>query len=228
MSRLTDTIDTPIYECKLPSTGETIKFRPYVVSEERALLMAQESEDNAAMLNTLDGVVRACIVFPKKIPRLTTFDIEFLFVQIRIKAVDENSLLTFTCNSCKEEVPIAIPLKNIFVDGLKEKAGLLKLDTNLAVLLQYPTIGELTAGEGKKKAVAASLKTVYKGDSVLNAEDFTEDEVMEFFDKLFPWQFEKIQEFFDEIPKTTIKVDWACPSCNHEHKHTLTGINSFF
>jgi DNA-directed RNA polymerase subunit M/transcription elongation factor TFIIS len=226
MSKLTDLIATPIYSTNLPSTGEIIKFRPYVVSEERALLMAQESENNEAMLNTLDSVIRSCIVFPKKVPRLSTFDAEFLFVQIRTKSVDENSMLNFTCNSCAEQVPIAVPLLSVYVDKSKSVDPTIKLDDSLAVILQYPTISDIT--EGKGKGVAASLKSIFKGDTVYNADDFTEAEITEFFDNLLPAQFAKVQEFFDNIPRTRIDVKWKCPKCGHDHNQILTGINSFF
>lgn len=226
MSKLTDLVTTPIYEDVLPSTGKPIKFRPFVVREERALLMAQESEDSAVMFNTLAKVVNDCIVGP--VPSMSTFDTEYMFIKIRIKSVEENSVLSFTCEKCEEQSVLSIPLKSVYVHKEEGHSLTIKLDETMAVVMKYPSIADITK-EDSMDAVAAAMQTIYIGDTVLDASEFTMQELIEFIDtKLSGGQFRKLKEFFETIPEVRIDVDWKCPKCGNDHKQVLKGLNSFF
>jgi hypothetical protein len=228
MSKLSDLIITPTYDCKLPSTGEKIKYRPFVVKEERALLMAQESEDNDVMLNTLTDIVEQCIKFPTELPELTTFDVEYLFVQIRMKSIEETSTLIFSCEKCNEKTQIVLQLANVYVYTAEGHTKSIKLDDNMAVEMRYPSMESLVRSKDRIEALAACVKTIYKGDTVVNVDDFTVAEVVEFLDGLRKSQFEKIEHFFNTIPETRLDLKWKCPKCGHDHDQVQKGLDSFF
>jgi ribosomal protein L44E len=227
MSKLTSLISTPTYSTVVPSTGQKINFRPFVVKEERALLMAQEAEDTDAMLNTLDAIVHACIQTELKMP-LSTFDIEYLFVQIRIKSVEEFSTLVFGCSKCEEKTPIQLDLKKVevFYDPAHTKT--ITLGEDLVVDMQYPGIHDLIGDNSSTQVLAKCLYRIFKGDAVENASDYTTEEVVEFLDNLSSQQYEKIEEFFSTIPETRLNLKWTCPKCGHQHDQTLRGLDSFF
>lgn len=227
MSQLNDLITTPIYETTIPSTGKAVQFRPFVVREERALLMAQESENTNTMLNTLTKVVKGCLIGPPQ--ELSTFDVEYLFIQIRIKSVDENSTLIFTCNACEEKTDINVPLKTAYVFKEPGHSTTFKLDDTLAVVMGYPSVEDLLRNDDTAAGVAASIKTIYKGDTVIDASAFTQDEMVEFLDtKLTGKQFEPLKKFYESIPEVRIDLKWKCPKCGHDHEQVLKGLNSFF
>lgn len=227
MSILNDIVTTPIYECVQPSTGKTLKFRPFVVKEERALLMAQESEDTTTMLNTLVNITRGCIIGP--VPELSTFDIEYLFVQIRMKSVDENSMLVFTCSSCSEKTGVNIPLKNVRVHTPEGHEKIIKFDDTLAMEMRYPTFEQLESNQDLTSGIAASIKSIYKGDEIIDVSGLTLEEVVFFIDnKLNSKQFARLKNFYESIPETRLELEWKCPKCGQVHTPVLKGLNSFF
>ncbi len=229
MSVLDGLITTPIYECTLPSSGKPIKFRPFVVKEERALLMAQESENNKTMINTISTVVKNCIIGAA--PELSTFDVEYLFVQLRMKSIDENSTLIFTCSNdqCKEKTAVNIPLKDVYVKKNDSISTTIKMDGNIAFVMRYPTIEEVTDEDDLVSSIAASIKAIYKGDQVIDVAGLTRQEVSDFIDnQLTRSQFAKLKEFYENIPETCLDLKWKCPKCGHDHEVELKGLNSFF
>lgn len=227
MSKLTDAVVTPIYEDFLPSTGKALKFRPFVVREERALLMAQESEDTAIMFNTMVKVVSDCII--GNVPSMSSFDVEYLFIKIRIKSVEDNTVLSFTCEKCEEQTVLNIPLSTVYVHKEEGHSLNIKLGDDMAVTMAYPSVADLTKSDDSMVVVASAMKSIYLGDSVFDTSEFTLEELIEFIDtKMNGAQFAKLKNFFDTFPEVRIDVAWKCPSCGHDHNQTLKGINSFF
>jgi hypothetical protein len=229
-------VTTPIYGCVIPSTKERVSFRPFLVSEERALLGAQDSEDVVTMVNTIGAVVRACIQPLSATENLTTFDIEYLFVRIRMKSIGEESLIEITCPVCATATPISIPLEKVEVYTDPEHNKIIKLTTTLAVKMRYPTLEEMTstvvdgvdADDNKLKLVALSIETAFDGDSQYHAKEETRETMIKFVQKFTTAQYNKLANFFDTIPETRLTFDWVCPNCKTEHKKTLRGLNNFF
>jgi predicted RNA-binding Zn-ribbon protein involved in translation (DUF1610 family) len=234
MSKLSTFNPTPLYDTVVPSKNKKVKFRPFFVKEERALLAAQESEDVAIMLNTISAVVRGCINTPIDFD-LTTFDVEYMFVQIRSKSVGENSTLIFPCGKCGEKTPITMDLRKVVVEMPSTNQTLLKLSDTIAIQMRYPTIEELTEIDSehdallaKQLAITSCIESIYKGDEVVHRGEVPVGDIINFVDELTGKQYKMLEEFFDNIPETKCDIDWKCPHCGNEHKQTLKGINSFF
>lgn len=224
---LSNLITTTLYADTVPSTGKSIKFRPFVVKEERALMMAQESEDNNTMLLTLENIVKGCVKDSESI-KFTTFDIEYLFVKIRCKSIEEYSTLIFTCKDCKEKTSIEIKLDTVYVDKNGQNSTIVKLSPDLSVELVYPSVSELINLSSDTQALSKCLKTIYKGDESHNVADSSENEVIEFLDNLSSAQYKLIEDFYTNIPETRIDVPWKCSKCGADHTYELKGINNFF
>lgn len=236
----------PLYNTTIPSTGKKVKFRPLYSVEERALLAAQESEDVDVMLTTLSNTVSNCIE-PRQ-ENLTTFDIEYLFVQVRSKSVGETSNIEFTCNStvgkdgikqerCDHTQPIELDLKKVYVYKDASHTKNIKISEDITVQMKYPTIDELqeiksapTRDEVRMLAIRACMETVFVKDEVFHISEESEDEIEGFLRTLRGTQKDALFGFFSTMPETRIDVDaWECPSCGAKHEKTsLRGINSFF
>lgn len=232
---LKNIVTTPIYSTIIPSRNIKIKFRPFLVMDERSLLAAQESEDPVTMLNTLTAVVRGCIMDEKEAANLATFDIEYLFVRIREKSVGEESTLLFTCSGCKEKTPITFPITavEVYTDPLHQK--MIKLSPTLGILMKYADIDVLTnmnmggtPDDIKMSIVGNSIEAIYDGDEVHYTAEESIESIMQFVNRLTSLQYKKLAEFIDTTPEVRLKLDWACPKCNTKNDEVLTGINSFF
>jgi hypothetical protein len=232
---LKNIVTTPIYSTIIPSRNIKIKFRPFLVMDERSLLAAQESEDPVTMLNTLASVVRGCIMDEKEAANLATFDIEYLFVKIREKSVGEESTLLFTCSGCKEKTPINFPITTVevYTDPLHQK--MIKLSPTLGILMKYADIDVLTnmnmggtPEDIKMSIVGNSIEAIYDGDEVHYTAEESIESIMQFVNRLTSLQYKKLAEFIDTTPEVRLKLEWDCPKCNTKNNEVLTGINSFF
>lgn len=223
---LSDLITTTIYTDKIPSTGELIKFRPFVVKEERALMMAQESGDNDTMISTLESVVRSCVTNGFSY-NFATFDVEYLFVKIRCKSIEEFSNLVFTCNACQEKNQISIDLNTVSVFGEKT-AKTVKLSDDLSVELKFPGVSDLLNIKEEAEAISKCIKTVYKGEESFDVSTLNSQEIVDFLDNLNREQYEKIENFYSNVPYAKIDTAWKCKKCGIDHTYELKGINDFF
>lgn len=225
--------ETPVYVTVLPSTGEKIKYRPFLVKEERALLTANESEDIPTMYASLEAVVRSCIT-PSS-TKLTTFDVEYLFVQIRSKSVGETSDIIIPCEKCKEEHQATIDLKSCSVVVPPEHSKTLNLSLSIVLAMKYPSIDELidiqsaaTDDLAITRTIRACVDTVVSGDDVYVIKEESDAEVKGFIDTLNHKQYEMLKEYVRTIPYTSIEHKWVCNKCDHINKTSLKGIFSFF
>ena len=231
-----DIVTTPTYSDIIPSTKKAITYRPFLVVEERALLVAQESEDMATMVNTISAVVKACISPKSAVERLTSFDIEYLFVRIRMKSIGEESSIIITCPACSTPTPITIPLDKVEIYSPPDHKNTIKLSASLAVKMKYLSLEEMTSLmsdestdiDGKMKLIAMSIDTVYDNETQYYAAEETKETMMSFIKKFTSVQYEKLVEFFDTMPETRLTFDWSCPKCKANHNKTLRGLNNFF
>jgi hypothetical protein len=230
---------TPTYELVIPSTKEKVKFRPFLVKEEKALMIAQQSEDSSVMYNTLKSITGACLFNKVNIEKLAMFDIEYIFCQLRAKSVGEESELMFSCLECndpKGRTKVNIDLSTISVKFDENHKQIIDLFDNVGIKMKYPGIDLLnklsTLNESDTDAmfevVIQSIDSIYTEDEVFSANDQTKEELFEFLDNLTQEQFKKIQAFFETMPKLQKELEFDCPNCGFHHKMTLQGLESFF
>lgn len=231
--RLDDINPSPIYDVVVPSTGKKIKFRPFVVKEERALLAAEASEDPVVMMNTLVQIVKNCTI-PEQ-TSMTNFDFEYIFTMIRTKSVGEYSRLAFKCDDCPDSsVNVEVDLQQTYVKFPTEKKDI-KLSDDLAVTMRWLTVDEMVNIETKFdksdhmfKAVCASIETVFYKEETIECGRENADSVESLVGRLNNKQFSLLEKFVEEQPSTQVDVKYRCPKCRKEHQKTLSGLSSFF
>jgi len=231
--------NTPVYKLTIPSLSKSVMFRPFLVKEEKALLIAQQSEDSDTMIETLKNVITACIKDKVKVDELALFDIEYIFTQLRAKSVGENVDLILKCDTCTDEkasVMYTIDLTKVKVDIPKEHNKTIPLFDDVGVVMKYPSLDILSKMEKLETAdidtvfdiVCSCVDAVYNSEEMFYAKDQKPDEVREFINNLTQEQFVKIQQFFDTMPKLEERVKYTCPVCSKNHEKYIRGLDSFF
>ena len=235
-------IATPSYELELPSTGKTIQYRPFLVKEEKLLVIALESEDIKQITNAIKAVIRACVLTKGiKVETLPTFDIEYLFLNIRGKSVGEDIAVNITCpDDEKTQVSVNINLDDIKVKKPESHSKQIKLDDNLMMELKYPSLNEFIKNnfdpndlsknpmEQSFDLVGSCIDKIYNEDEVWAAADCTKKEITEFLDSMNSSQFKEIENFFESMPKLSHTVKITNPNTKVESDIVLEGLASFF
>ena len=227
------------YSLVIPSTGERVKYRPFLVKEEKALLLAQQSEDPITMVETLKNIIASCVTGDYKVDNLATFDLEYIFTQIRGKSVGETVELLFPCDVCEDEkakVKISFDITKIQVEKSPEHNKKIELFGDVGVLMKYPTIDIIKKLENIDNAnldeafniIIECIDAVYDSSQVYHAKEQSREELLQFLNNLSSEQFSKVQKFFETMPKMSHAVDYKCPVCGTEHHKVLEGLNSFF
>ncbi len=235
----------PTFNLKVPSTGKTVKYRPFVVKEEKALLIANQSEDIKVMVDTLKGVIKACVLDEIDVDALATFDLEYIFTRIRGKSVGETIDLLFQCDeehgsedlNKKAVSKVSIDIGALDVIRNPEHTNKIELFGDVGIVMKYPSIDiskEIENADGTTnvdnifKIVMESIDFIFQGEDVYYAKDQTREELSQFINNLTSDQFGRIQKFFETMPKLTTTVEYTCPVCGKEHKRVLEGLSSFF
>lgn len=233
------TPSTPIYTTKLPSTGETIKYRPFLVKDEKALFLAQQSDDMGVMLDTLKTIIGSCITTEIDIDRLALFDVEYMFLQLRTKSVGEVIGLTFKCQSCndpKANTKVDIDLSKIQVDTPpNHQKNILLFDTT-GVVMKYPSIDIINKfnviGSDDMDSIFdiiySCIDFIYSGEEMFYSKDINKKDFVQFVDNLTKEQFQHIKEFFETMPKLKHIVKYQCPVCSAINESEMVGLNAFF
>ena len=235
-------IATPSYELELPSTGKTIQYRPFLVKEEKLLVIALESEDIKQITNAIKAVIRACVLTKGiKVETLPTFDIEYLFLNIRGKSVGEDIAVNITCpDDEKTQVSVNINLDDIKVKKPEGHSKQVKLDDNLMMELKYPSLNEFIKNnfdpndlsknpmEQSFDLVGSCIDKIYNEDEVWAAADCSKKEITEFLDSMNSSQFKEIENFFESMPKLSHTVKITNPNTKVESDIVLEGLASFF
>lgn len=230
---------TPRYKLTIPSTKKSVTYRPFLVKEEKALLIAQQSEDADTMISTLKSVIESCIQDPIKANDLAMFDIEYIFTQLRAKSVGEVVSLILRCDTCEDDkasVSYDIDLTKLQVNIPEEHNKTIPLFGDVGVVMKYPSIDIIKKLENLKEndteaifnIVGACIDSVYDSDQMYPAKDHKPEEIRQFIDNLTQEQFTKIQKFFETMPKLEEKVNYKCPMCSKEHEKYIRGLDSFF
>ena len=229
-----------IYNMILPSTGKSLRYRQFFVKEEKALLIAQQSEDMTVMVDTLKAVIKACILDELDVNKLATFDLEYLFCQIRAKSVGENVELLFNCDDChddpKAKSRVVIDLTTLEVTKVPTHTNKITLFADVGVIMKYPTMDMMKLVDDVDNSdfdqvvsiIIDTIESIYTGSEVFHAKEQTKEELVTFVENLTPEQFKNIQTFFETMPRLKKEIDYTCPVCNKAHHKVLEGINSFF
>jgi len=233
-------IAAPIYELELPSTGETIKFRPFLVKEEKLLVIALESEDTKQITNSIKAVIKNCILTKGiKVEHLPTFDIEFLFLNIRGKSVGEQLDVNIVCPDDGEtEVAVQIDLEDIKVIQNDDHTNRIKLNDDLMLEMNYPSLdqfiknnfefSEKNAMDQSFDLVASCMGKIYNEDEVWVAGDCSKKELSDFLEQMNSSQFKEIEKFFETMPKLSHTINVTNPKTKVESDVLLEGLASFF
>jgi hypothetical protein len=232
-------IATPTHELELPSTRKTIKYRPFLVKEEKILIIAMESEDQKQISNAVKTVIGNCILTRGvKVDDLSTFDIEYLFLNIRGKSVGESVDVLITCpDDNKTQVPISIDLDEIKVITKPEHSRDIKLDDSLILRMKYPSLNEFVKNNFNGNDVgidetfdliSSCIEQVYTEEESWSASDCTKKELLEFLERLSSKQFKEIEKFFETMPKLSHTIKVKNPNSGVESEIVLEGLTSFF
>ena len=234
------TIATPTYELEIPSIKKTIKYRPFLVKEEKILVIAMESEDPKQIAEAVKTVISNCIMTKGvKVDQLSTFDIEYLFLNIRGKSVGEDVEVLITCpDDGVTQVPVSINLDDIKVVIKDEHTRDIKLDANLTLRMRYPSVQEFIKTNFSSESsitvddtfdmICSCVEQIYSEEESWAASDVTKKELSTFIEQLSSKQFKEIEKFFETMPKLSHKFKVTNPNTGVENEVVLEGLTSFF
>jgi len=238
-------LDVPTYEVNLISTGKPIRFRPFLVKEQKLFLMASESDDPKETVQVIRQVLKNCIIDEIDVDSLPTFDLEWLFINLRARSVEEIVILRYKCNNnvkdeegkdvkCSGYVEFDVNLLDIEPSKNPEHTNKIQITENLGVVLRYPTFEMVQKYEGLQEndlmtnVLVDCIDYIYDKEQMYYAKDTTRDELIEFVDSLQQKDLEKIKLFFDTIPEVKKDVTFDCPKCKYKEEIAIKGIQNFF
>jgi len=233
-------IATPTYELELPSTGQTVQYRPFLVKEEKLLVLALEGEDVKEITTAIKNVIKSCIQTKGiKVDTLPTFDIEYLFLNIRGKSVGEELEVKLLCPDDNETyVPVSIPIDQIGILKSEEHTNKIQLDSNLMMEMKYPSLAEFIKNnfdfggdatmDQSFDLIASCIDKIYNEEEVWVAADCTKKEITSFLEQMNSAQFKDIEKFFETMPKLSHTVKVKNPKTKVESDIVLEGLSSFF
>ena len=232
-------IATPTYELELPSTGATVKYRPFLVKEEKVLVIALESEDNKQITNAIKAVLKSCILSKGiKVENLPTFDIEYLFLNIRGKSVGEDLEVNIICPDDEEtQVPVTINLDEIEVQRDDNHTNKIKVDDSIMMEMKYPSLDQFIKNnfdfndnmmDQSFDLIATCIDKIYTEDEVWASADCTKKEMKDFLEQMNSNQFKEIEKFFETMPKLSHSISVTNPETKVKSEVVLEGLASFF
>lgn len=240
-------IDVPLYEITLPLMKKKVKFRPFLVKEEKILLMAAEADDEKAVVLAIKQIITNCLVTKIDVDDLPILDFEYLFLHLRARSVGETIDLQYKCNNdisegeesrkCNHVVKLSFNALEVEPELNEKESNKIELTPKLGLVLKYPTFGsvdelienqKISATELIIKTIVTSIDYIYDDENIYYAKDTTNEELLDFIDSLSREQFSQIQKFFENIPKLKKKLDFKCGKCGYSDTIEVEGIQSFF
>ena len=234
-------LNVPVYEAILPSTEKVIKYRPFLVKEEKILLTALEADDTKALSGAVKQIVNNCVQGELDVDKLPTFDIEYLFLRLRAKSVGEKvtiGLKPWDCSKkegglCENTTEVEINLEEVKVDKNKAYSSKIMLDDKIGIKMRYPDINTINLSGTTSEAagmdvIRGCVDMIFTGEDTHERDSFTDEELDEFIDSLNSQQFKLIRNFFDNMPVLKHTVKYKCNTCGEKKETTLQGLNSFF
>jgi hypothetical protein len=237
-------IDLPTYEMKLPSTGERVAFRPFLVKEEKILMMAMESNEEAQILRSIKQIINNCLVEGNlDVDKLPMFDIEYFFLRLRAKSIGETIDVTVMHpmgtnkkgETCIGQAKLQINVDDINVTMPENASNTIMLTDDVGLVMKYATTDDLTKAQKKKtefdiliSLMKSCVEQIFDNDEVTSSSDVSDKELEEFLMTLNTEQFKKISAFFESTPKVEHEVEWTCPECGEVASTKLAGLDDFF
>ena len=233
-------IATPVYELELPSTGQTIEYRPFLVKEEKVLVIALESQDTKQITTAIKNVIKNCIKTKGiKVEDLPTFDIEYLFLNIRGKSVGEEIEVNVTCpDDGVTQVPITINLDDIEVQKNEDHTNRIKVDDNIMMEMKYPSLDQFiknnfdfddkNAMDQSFDLIATCIDKIFTEEEVWAVEDCSKKEIVDFLEQMNSSQFKEIEKFFETMPKLSHSIKVKNPKTKKENEVVIEGLAGFF
>lgn len=238
-------LDVPIYEAKLLSNGKTVRFRPFTVKEQKLFLMAAESNDVDTSINTIRQVLQNCVIDDLNIDSLPVFDIEFLFLNLRARSIGEVVNIRYKCNNkvddengekktCGHTVEYDLNLLDIENGIDPNHTNKIEINDKMGIVMKYPSF-EMVQNKSDQDAsqtlldmIVDCVDFIYDDEQVYYAKDTPRNEIVEFIDSMQAKDLEKLQKFFDTMPRIKKTVDFKCGKCGYEEKILVEGTDSFF
>jgi len=227
-------INTVQYDLELPSSGKKVEYRPFLVKEEKILLMALEGKDDREMSKAIKQIITQCVSTAGfNVNKLPMIDLEYLFLNIRGKAVGDISTISFE-HECGEIIKLDIDLSKVEVVQNKNSSDLVEITDDIMVRLSPPGIDDVIGAENKNQIdlvmeiIRNSLLEIIQGEEVFSAQDHTKKELDEFVNSLNSGQFKKLQDYYESLPKLKQDIEYTCEKCGKTETETLEGLASFF
>ena len=231
-------LNVPVYEAILPSTEKVIKYRPFLVKEEKVLLMAMEGEDEKEILRALKQLITQCVDTEGfKVDDIAMVDLEYIFLRMRAKAVGDISTVNFTHKpgKCDGVIKVEIDLTKVEPTKNENESDLIKITDEVQVRMVPPTVKTLSNIDGSKSQIDSAFDTIrdciteiYFNEELFSVQDHTTKEVDDFIDSLSSNQFSKLRDYFDNLPALKHDIEYTCPKCNETETQTIQGVASFF
>ena len=227
-------INTVLYDLELPSSGKKVEYRPFLVKEEKILLMALEGKDDREMSKAIKQIITQCVSTAGfNVNKLPMIDLEYLFLNIRGKAVGDISTITFE-HECGETINLDIDLSKVKVVKNKNYSDLVKITDDVMIRLTPPGIDNVIGAGNKNQMdmvleiIRDSIVEIIQGEDVFSAQDHTREELEEFLNSLNSGQFKKVQDYYESLPKMKQDIEYTCTKCGKTETETLEGLASFF
>lgn len=223
-------LDNPVFEIVIPSLKKKVRYRPFLVKEEKLLLMARESKKVEDQINCIKQIINNCILDEINIDNLTSFDLEYLFVNLRAKSVSETVEMIYECPKCNEKTNTEIILSKAKLEGGEEVDYNVKLSPTVGMKMKYPTFDTMMRAEesGLVDIVISCLEYIYDDKTTYPVEDHTKQDLTEFLENLTFEQLQGIEKFFEDMPKLVYEEKMTCPICGESDVQRIEGITNFF
>ena len=231
------TIETPKYELRLPSTGRKVQYRPYLVKEEKILMVARESSDQKQITQAVKDIIASC-TFGKIDPeKLSVFDLEYVFLKLRAKSVGEISRLTLKCEKCEKPNQIEVNLDEIKVNTENLPDAKILLTDKIGVVMNWPGVtliselsdmGQKSQEEMIMSVIMGCIDSIFDDKGVYRASDHSKEELLQFIESLNQTQFLKIQKFIEATPKLEHTAQFKCQHCETDNSIVIRGLQNFF
>jgi hypothetical protein len=227
-------LNVPKYDLSIPSTGVVVKYRPYLVKEEKLLMIALESQDEKQMTMAVTDIVDSCTMNQLKMPSLTMFDIEYIFTKLRSKSVGETAKVKLPCTKCEEKNSVDIDLEMVQVTEKPDTKIQLTEDTGL--IMKFPSLSDYQDVQNSDASnvdkifaiIVSSIDSIYSGDEMFDTSSHSKKELLDFVESLSAEQFKKVQVFLDAMPAVYINALFECESCGEHNEIELKGLANFF
>jgi DNA-directed RNA polymerase subunit M/transcription elongation factor TFIIS len=238
MAGLPIVLNSSKYEVELPLSKKKVEYRPYLVKEEKQLMLAMESQDPVTIMKTVQDIIEACTFGEVKAKTLPTAELELLFLKLRSKSVGETSKIGYKCTNCGQTNELEVNLEEVTIDlGDKKISNKVMVTDKVGVILKYPTSDDITRimGNGDKTDVknifaliVSCIETIFDEENTYDARNIEKKDMEAFIDSLNSKQFERIKDFFESIPKLRKDVSFDCDKCGTHNDLVLEGLQNFF